>query len=489
MQSERDRSCTDIFNAALERAPAERTAYIEQHCAGDSALRRQVELLLRYHDEAGDFMAAPAAAIAPELLVDDPESLIGQRLGSYRIDGVLGIGGMGVVYLAWDERLSRKVGLKLLPRALVTDEAQLERLKLEARTASGLNHPNIVTVHEIGQADSMHYIAIEFIEGITLRERIARGPLPPEETLDIARQVTSALCVAHRAGIVHRDIKPENIMIRPDGLVKVLDFGIAKSNQPEVTPTVMLTNQASNRTRLGLVLGTVRYMSPEQARGDAVDARSDIWSFGVVLYEMLTGRAPFDANSPSEMRSALLEHEPPSLTESDIPVSLQNILEKCLRKDPAERFQASEELLAAVRACESGGRPRRSRLLAVAALLIVGIAGFLVFNNISQKDKKPLPNDIPRKSIAVLPFTDLSAEHDQQYFSDGMAEELLNTLAHVKDLKVAGRSSSFSFRGKGGDFRRGSHPRRLGAQARRQSSDHRPVDPGLRWLSSLVGNF
>src|SRR4051794_13195931 len=234
MQSERWRTCTDIFHAALERAPAERDAFLAESCAEDAELRRQVDLLLKYHDEAGEFIASPAVAQSPELLAGDPDALIGQHLGNYRIDGVLGIGGMGVVYLAYDERLGRKVGLKLLPRAFVNDQAQLERLKLEARTASALNHPNIVTVHEIGQVDTTHYIAIEFIEGVTLRERIARGPIPPDEAVEIVTQVASALCIAHKAGIVHRDIKPENIMIRPDGYVKVLDFGIAKSAHTEV---------------------------------------------------------------------------------------------------------------------------------------------------------------------------------------------------------------------------------------------------------------
>src|SRR5688572_5235827 len=231
MQSERWKTCTDIFHAALERAPDERGPFIERSCAGDENLRQQVELLLKYHDEAGEFIASPAVAQSPDLLEEDPDALIGQHLGNYRIDGVLGAGGMGVVYLAHDESLGRKVGLKLLPRALVNDETQLERLNFEARTASALNHPNIVTVHEIGQVEATHYIAIEFIEGVTLRERIRRAPVPPDEALEMMIQVAGALCVAHRAGIVHRDIKPENIMIRPDGYVKVLDFGIAKSSR------------------------------------------------------------------------------------------------------------------------------------------------------------------------------------------------------------------------------------------------------------------
>jgi serine/threonine protein kinase/Tfp pilus assembly protein PilF len=457
MQSERWRTCTEIFHDALERPPNERAAFLDKSCAGDRALRAQVELLLKYHDEAGEFIESPALAAAPELFADDPDALVGQHLGSYRIDAVLGVGGMGVVYLACDERLGRKVGLKLLPRTLVNDQAQLDRLKFEARTASALNHPNIVTVHEIGHVDSTHYIAIEFIEGITLRERINRGSLPPDEAIEIVTQVASAMCVAHRAGIVHRDIKPENIMIRPDGYVKVLDFGIAKSGQGEAAGFTSPVWPTTRRTRLGAILGTIRYMSPEQARGENVDARSDIWSLGAVLYEMLTGRAPFDGESPNAVRTALLEHEPPTLAETDLPPSLQKLLEKCLRKDPAERFQASEELLAALRA--SGGKraARKSpvrRALAIAALVLAGIAATLVLRGLTQKeDRIGKPNESPHKSIAVLPFADLSSEKDQQYFSEGIAEEILNALAHVKDLKVAGRSSSFSFRGKDVDVR------------------------------------
>ena len=459
MQSERWKTCTDIFHAALERVPDERTAFLQENCAGDDELRKQVELLLKYHDEAGDFIASPAMASAPELVADDPDALIGQHLGSYRIEGVLGIGGMGVVYLAFDERLGRKVGLKLLPRAFVNDHAQLERLKLEARTASALNHPNIVTVHEIGQVDSTHYIAIEFIEGVTLRERITRGPIPPDEAREIITQVASALCVAHRAGIVHRDIKPENIMIRPDGYVKVLDFGIAKSAQGEVVGSATSTVWAANtRTRLGVVMGTMRYMSPEQARGESVDARSDIWSLGVVLYEMLAESAPFDGASPADVRNAVLDGEPPPLESPAVPPALHGIIEKCLRKDPAERFQKSEDLLAALRAKGDGSALRRSpvaRVLGIAALLVAAIAFFLFIKQPTPNDKQlAQPNDGLRKSIAVLPFADLSPERDQQYFSDGMAEEILNALAHVKDLKVAGRSSSFSFRDKEQDLRK-----------------------------------
>ncbi|MBA2434569.1 MAG: serine/threonine protein kinase [Chthoniobacterales bacterium] len=299
-----------------------------------------MELLLKYHDISGDFIQTPAFEVAPDLLAGDPDALIGQRLGAYRIDAVLGAGGMGVVYLAYDERLERKGALKLLPRSLVANEAQLQLLQREARTASALNHPNIVTIHEIGEVDSTHFIATEFIEGPTLRERMAKGSIAPDEALEIAIQVAGALCIAHRAGIVHRDIKPENIMLRPDGYVKVLDFGIAKLMQPNPSTSLELT------ARDGLIVGTTRYMSPEQARGETVDARSDLWSLGAVLYEMLADSPPFDGKTPSDVMASILLNapEPPG---QRAPPALQNVVEKSLRKDPAES------------ACQEGGPQAR----------------------------------------------------------------------------------------------------------------------------------
>ena len=456
MQSERWQTCTEIFNAAVERPRAERPALLERRCDGDEALRQKVELLLKYHDKAGDFIDSPAFEVTPELLLDDPDALIGQHLGCYRIDAVLGAGGMGVVYLAYDERLGRKVALKLLPQSLLAKEARFERLKREARTASALNHPNIMTIHEVGEADGRHYIATEFIEGAPLRERMTRGPIRPDEALDIATQVASALCVAHGAGIVHRDIKPENIMLRPDGYVKVLDFGIAKFAQretlaPGASPGVQVTTQP------GIILGTTRYMSPEQARAETVDVRSDLWSLGVVLYEMLAGRPPFDGKTPTDVMAAVLLKAPAPLEQRTpvVPPALERVIDRSLRKDPAERFQSAEDMISELRAVKGEGTAavpanrlsngRWIGLAAAVALLIGGAIMFYIWPG-GQADHTAAPRP-PEKSIAVLPFENLSPEGDNAFLAAGIHDDVVTSLAKIKDLKVIARGSVASYGG------------------------------------------
>jgi serine/threonine protein kinase/tetratricopeptide (TPR) repeat protein len=418
MHPERWQRCTDIFNLAVERPPNERAAFLDRSCDGDEALRREVELLLKYHDASGDFIKSPVFEAAPELLVGDPEALIGQHLGCYRVEAVAGVGGMGVVYLAWDERLGRKVALKLLPQSMVANGAQLGRLKREARTASTLNHPNIVTIHDIGEVDSTHYVATEFIEGTTLRERMTKGPIPPNEAVDIAAQVASALCVAHRAGIVHRDIKPENIMLRPDGYVKVLDFGIAKLTQQETLGTT--TGPCPQvATQQSMVLGTTRYMSPEQAMAQQVDARSDLWSLGVVLYEMLAGRTPFEGETVTDVIAAIFDSDPQPLTYRApiVPPALQSVVDRSLRKDPAERYQTAEEMLSELRAIKAGV-------------------------------------ELPVKSIAVLPFDNQNRDPGTDYLSDGIPESIINSLSQLPQLRVMARSTVFSYKSKDVDPRK-----------------------------------
>ncbi|HEY4284595.1 MAG TPA: serine/threonine-protein kinase, partial [Chthoniobacterales bacterium] len=353
MEPELWQRVTDLFDKAMTRAPKERFAFLEKACEGDADLRKQVERLVDSHQQSGDFLESSAFAVAPELLTDDRAGAsVGELIGHYRIESLIGIGGMGEVYLALDEQLGRKAALKLLPDSLTTDEAQLSRFKNEARSASALNHPNILTVYEIGTEGNRQFIATEFIEGITLRARIARGRINPPEALEIAVQVASALAAAHKAGVVHRDIKPENIMLRPDGYAKVLDFGIAKLTEQKRRPDGHAgETTAVLQTRLGLVLGTAHYMSPEQARGQKVDARSDIWSLGVVLYEMVGGNPPFRGETPSDCIASILTTEPAALSGvlTDVPLELESILQKALRKNSDERYQTIQEMLADLR--------------------------------------------------------------------------------------------------------------------------------------------
>ncbi|MDQ3755199.1 MAG: serine/threonine protein kinase, partial [Acidobacteriota bacterium] len=270
--------------------------------------------------------------------------VVGRALGHYQILARLGAGGMGEVYLARDERLGRQIALKLLPSQFTKDQERLRRFQQEARAASALNHPNILTIHEIGEADGHHFLATELIEGETLRAQLKRAPMKIGEALDVAAQCASALAAAHAAGIVHRDIKPENIMVRRDGYVKVLDFGLAKLTE---RPDVDSEDSTLVNTGAGVVMGTPAYMSPEQARGQKVDACTDLWSLGVVLYEMVGGRVPFTGETASDVISLILRDEPLPLTRiaPEVPTELEWIVKKALRKDPEERYQTAKELL------------------------------------------------------------------------------------------------------------------------------------------------
>src|SRR5438477_7250070 len=365
MKAERWKQVNDLFQSAVERAPGERAAFLDETCHSDEELRREVESLLSSHERATNFIELPAFEVAPELLINDRASaLVGKVIGRYRIESLIGIGGMGEVYLARDERLGRKVALKLLPEHLTADETQLSRFKTEARAASALNHPNILTVYEIGAEGNRQFIATEFIEGKTLRASLACGRINLRAALEIAVQVASALAAAHEAGVVHRDIKPENIMLRPDGYAKVLDFGIAKLTERLASDLDEVGTTAVLQTRPGLVLGTAHYMSPEQARGQKVDARSDIWSLGVVIYEMVGGSPPFRGETPSDCIASILKTEPSPLSGvlPEVPLKLESIVQKALRKNRDERYPTIKEMLVDLRnlkgELEQGGSPQ-----------------------------------------------------------------------------------------------------------------------------------
>src|SRR6059036_4265156 len=353
MTPARFQAIEEIFRAALDQKPDQISTFLETACGGDEVLRRKVEALLASRERAADFIETSAVGLATKIIQNrQADSLVGQRIGHYKISESIGIGGMGEVYLATDMTAGRKAALKLLPERFTGDAERLKRFQQEAHAVVGLNHPNVLTVYEIGEDHSTHYIASELIEGETLRQRLTRGRMQLSEAVDIAIQVASALAAAHQAGIVHRDIKPENIMLRPDGYVKVLDFGIAKLAEEEL-PAAMPRDEALLlvETNLGAVLGTVRYMSPEQACGEHVDQSTDIWSLGVVLYEMLTGHAPFTGDTSQDVMFSILEKEPPPLTHyiARAPAELQQIISKTLRKDRGHRYRSAHELLQALK--------------------------------------------------------------------------------------------------------------------------------------------
>lgn len=335
MNSERWQQLDQLLDAALDRAPAERADFLAEACAGDAPLRQQLEALLRSEAAVAEFIEVPAVALAAELMVgkQSPPLLAGQRLDHYTIIAQLGAGGMGQVYQAQDTRLGRTVAIKVLSMAFAQDTERLRRFAQEARAISALNHPNIVTLHEIGEAAGLPYLATEFIDGVTLRERLTAGKFELPEALEIAIQLASGLAAAHEADIVHRDIKPENVMLRRDGIVKVLDFGLAKLKGQLAEPVLTGPKQ---ETQPGIVMGTVGYMSPEQLRGQTVDARADIFSLSVLLYELLTGHAPFTGGTIAEVAAAVLHAEPAAL-QPEIPEALARIVMQGLGKDAALR--------------------------------------------------------------------------------------------------------------------------------------------------------
>jgi serine/threonine-protein kinase len=414
----------------------------------------------------------------------------GSQLGAYQILSSLGAGGMGEVYRARDTRLNREVAIKVLPASLVDEADRLLRFEQEAKAASALNHPNIITIHEVGEIKGLHFIVTELVDGQTLRREMAAHRLSLPAALDIAAQIASALAAAHEAGITHRDIKPENVMLRRDGIVKVLDFGLAKlTEQPRPAEIdVDAATRAKLTTDPGAVMGTPQYMSPEQARGQKVDARTDIFSLGVVLYEMIAGRPPFEGVNAMDVISAILQKEPQPLKSdaAEIPAELQRIVAKALRKDRNERYQTvrdllndlkdlKEELSFAAKQARSGQTERGQVVTAPAeavpmgagaalpttssakiilgeikrhqlgfaltlTLLVAAVGGYLAFFGGSRSG--------PIASLAVMPFVNASGHADAEYLSDGMTETLINALSQLPGLSIKARSSVFRYKGK-----------------------------------------
>jgi serine/threonine protein kinase len=420
------------------------------------------------------------------------ESLLpNSTISHYRIVSKIGAGGMGEVYLAEDTKLDRQVALKILPQEFAEDSDRMNRFVREAKSASALNHPNIITIHEIGEVEGTHFIASEYIQGETLHNRLRQSPLDLKTTLDIAIQVASALNTAHRAGIIHRDIKPENVMIRPDGLVKILDFGIAKLSVKKAEPTdeEAATALKPQGTSPGVIIGTANYMSPEQARGKEVSAQSDIFSFGIVLYEMVTGQRAFTGENAVDVIGAILHKEPTPLNQlaPELPHEIERIINKTLRKDPDVRYQTAGDLLTDLKDAKQelefqdklertvapqsensktktitspatdAQRPPTSSaefitqevkkhklgvvFSSLIVLALVGVGLWFFYFRASAANKTI-------SSIAVLPFQNKSSDADTDYLSDGLAESLIYRLSQLPNLKVSPTSAVMRYKGK-----------------------------------------
>jgi serine/threonine protein kinase len=407
MQTDRWKQISKVFQAALERDPGQRSAFLAEACAGDESLRGEVESLISSHEQASNFIESPVYEVAAPLFADQRVKLpVGESIGPYRVVSLVGAGGMGEVYRARDSRLARDVALKVIPSAYSGDSDRLRRFEQEARAAGQLNHPNILAIYDTGMHDGVPYVVSELLEGETLRERIKGAALSQRKAVDYGLQIAHGLAAAHDKGIVHRDLKPENLFITKDGRVKILDFGLAKLTQPQFgAETEAPTIPAQSDTGSGVILGTVGYMSPEQVRGERVDHRSDLFSFGAILYEMLTGKRAFHGSSAVETMNAILKDVPPELTKQNAKVSsaLERIVEHCLEKRVEERFQSARDIAFAIEALSgissttaevvtiTPARWARRRVALVAVLAIIAAMGVGTFVGV-RVGEKPIPS-------------------------------------------------------------------------------------------------
>jgi len=469
MKQERWHEIEELYHSASSVPDDQRDSFLQQACGGDSSLVREVESLLRYGTSAQSVLDAPAIAMVAKAIASDEYQstapfLEGKTVSHYRILSTIGRGGMGVVYKAEDLKLRRLVALKLLPPFLAHDQQALQRFEREAQAASALNHPNICTVYEIDEFEDLRFIAIELLEGETLRERIVREPLEIPELLETAIEICDALEAAHTAGIIHRDIKPANIFVTQRGTTKVLDFGVAKRVATESfdkpttqLPALQAVNVSSALTSPGTALGTIAYMSPEQAVRQPVDARSDLFSLGAVMYEMTTRQLPFPGKGLDDVVRGIKDRPPKPIEELNpqVPDELIRIINKAMQKERTRRYQSAAEMrddLLALRQRLEARASKRKALLAPA--LVVALLGIIVPASLRVprvrelvlgKSSASAPREI--KSLAVLPLENLTGDSSQEYFVDGMTDALITNLSNFGSLRVISRTSAMQYKG------------------------------------------